>query len=46
VLALSKNREALRSAKVFRAIATRFEKTQANFLAAIHRAAAVIWLSC
>lgn len=31
--------------KHFRAIATRYDKTKRNFLAAIHLAAAVIWLS-
>ncbi len=30
--------------KQFRAIATRYDKTARNFLAAIHLAAAVIWL--
>jgi transposase len=30
--------------KLFRAIATRYDKTARNFLAAIHLAAAVIWL--
>lgn len=30
--------------KQYRAIATRYDKTAANFLAAIHLAAAVIWL--
>jgi transposase len=31
--------------KQFRAIATRFDKTARNFLAAIHLAAATIWLN-
>ena len=31
--------------KHFRAIATRYDKTKRNFLAAIHLAAAVIWLA-
>jgi len=31
--------------KQFRAIATRYDKTKQNFLAAIHLAAAVIWLN-
>jgi transposase len=31
--------------KKFRAIATRYDKTARNFLAAIHLAAAVIWLN-
>jgi transposase len=31
--------------KQFRAIATRYEKTKRNFLAAIHLVAAVIWLN-
>ena len=31
--------------KQFRAIATRYEKTARNFLAAIHLAATVIWLN-
>ena len=31
--------------KQFRAIATRYDKTRRNFLAAIHLAAAVIWLN-
>jgi transposase len=31
--------------KQFRAIATRYDKTARNFLAAIHLAAAVIWLN-
>jgi transposase len=31
--------------KQFRAIATRYDKTSRNFLAAIHLAAAVIWLN-
>ena len=31
--------------KDFRGIATRFEKTSRNFLAGVHLAAAVIWLS-
>ena len=30
--------------KLFRAIATRYDKTARNFLAAIHLAASVIWL--
>jgi transposase len=30
--------------KQFRAIATRYDKTARNFLAAIHLAAAIIWL--
>jgi transposase len=30
--------------KLFRAIATRYDKTDRNFLAAIHLAAASIWL--
>lgn len=30
--------------KLYRAIATRYDKTKRNFLAAIHLAAAVIWL--
>jgi transposase len=30
--------------KLFRAIATRYDKTARNFLAAIHLAAALIWL--
>jgi transposase len=29
----------------FRAIATRYEKTKRNFLAAVHLVAAVIWLN-
>lgn len=31
--------------KQFRAIATRYDKTERNFLAAIHLAAAIIWLN-
>lgn len=31
--------------KLYRAIATRYDKTARNFLAAIHLAAAVIWLN-
>ena len=31
--------------KQFRAIATRYDKTARNFLAAVHLAAAVIWLN-
>jgi transposase len=31
--------------KQFRAIATRYDKTARNFLAAIHLAAATIWLN-
>jgi transposase len=31
--------------KQFRAIATRYDKTKRNFLAAIHLAASVIWLN-
>ncbi len=31
--------------KQFRAIATRYEKTARNFLAAVHLVAAVIWLN-
>ena len=31
--------------KQYRAIATRYDKTKRNFLAAIHLAAAVIWLN-
>ncbi len=31
--------------KQFRAIATRYDKTARNFLAAIHLAAAVIWMN-
>ena len=31
--------------KQFRAIATRYDKTKRNFLAAIHLVAAVIWLN-
>ena len=31
--------------KQFRAIATRYDKTASNFLAAIHLAAAIIWLN-
>ena len=31
--------------KLFRAIATRYDKTARNFLAAIHLAAATIWLN-
>jgi transposase len=31
--------------KQFRAIATRYDKTARNFLAAIHFAAAIIWLN-
>jgi transposase len=31
--------------KQFRAIATRYDKTAPNFLAAIHLAAAIIWLN-
>ena len=31
--------------KLYRAIATRYDKTKRNFLAAIHLAAAVIWLN-
>jgi transposase len=30
--------------KIFRAIATRYDKTARNFLAAVHLAATVIWL--
>ncbi|HEV2301601.1 MAG TPA: transposase, partial [Stellaceae bacterium] len=30
--------------KQFRAIATRYDKTARNFLAAVHLAAAIIWL--
>jgi transposase len=33
------------SLKRFRAIATRYDKTATNFLAAIHLAAAIIWLN-
>lgn len=33
------------SLKRFRAIATRYDKTATNFLAAIHLAAATIWLN-
>ena len=31
--------------KQFRAIATRYDKTASNFLAAIHLAAAIVWLN-
>ena len=31
--------------KLYRAIATRYDKTKRNFLAAVHLAAAVIWLN-
>ena len=31
--------------KQYRAIATRYDKTSRNFLAAIHLAAAIIWLN-
>ena len=31
--------------KLYRAIATRYDKTKRNFLAAIHLVAAVIWLN-
>jgi transposase len=31
--------------KQFRAIATRYDKTERNFLAAIHLAASAIWLN-
>ena len=31
--------------KQFRAIATRYDKTARNFLAAVHLAAAVVWLN-
>jgi transposase len=31
--------------KQFRAIATRYDKTARNFLAAVHLAASVIWLN-
>ena len=31
--------------KQFRAIATRYDKTATNFLAAVHLAAAAIWLN-
>ena len=31
--------------KQYRAIATRYDKTTRNFLAAIHLAAAIIWLN-
>lgn len=31
--------------KLYRAIATRYDKTARNFLAAIHLAAAVVWLN-
>jgi len=31
--------------KVYRAIATRYDKTARNFLAAIHLAAAIVWLN-
>ncbi len=31
--------------KQFRAIATRYNKTKTNFLAAVHLAAATIWLN-
>lgn len=31
--------------KLYRAIATRYDKTARNFLAAIHLAAAIIWLN-
>ena len=33
------------SLKQFRAIATRYDKTAINFLAAIHLAAAIVWLN-
>ena len=33
------------SLKRYRAIATRYDKTATNFLAAIHLAAAIIWLN-
>ncbi|HSI02051.1 MAG TPA: IS5/IS1182 family transposase, partial [Reyranella sp.] len=33
------------SLKQFRAIATRYDKTATNFLAAIHLAAAILWLN-
>ena len=32
--------------KQFRAIATRYDKTARNFLAAIHLTAGLIWLNC
>ena len=32
--------------KQYRAIATRYDKTARNFLAAVHLAASVIWLNC
>ena len=31
--------------KLYRAIATRYDKTARNFLAAIHLAAAIVWLN-
>ncbi|MGD9542303.1 MAG: transposase, partial [Methylocystis sp.] len=31
--------------KQFRAIATRYDKTARNFLAAIHLSAAIVWLN-
>jgi len=35
----------IKSDKQFRAIATRYDKTARNFLAAVHLTAAVIWLN-
>ena len=34
-----------KSVKQFRAIATRYEKTARNFLAAVHLVASVVWLN-
>jgi len=39
------HREFSLQAKQYRAIATRYDKTARNFLAAIHLAAAIIWLN-
>jgi len=39
------HRELLRKLKQFRAIATRYDKTARNFLAAIQLVAAIIWLN-
>jgi transposase len=41
----SKNWGAADLGRVVRAIATRYDKTARNFLAAIHLAAAIIWLN-
>ena len=40
-----KARHLIEKFKQFRAIATRYDKTAKNFLAAIHLAAAIIWLN-